>query len=282
MQSVGGLIKKTRIKKKISLKFISNKLKISLSYLEAIEKDDFSKTPGGVYTKGYIRSYSNFLNLDSNEIIDQYNIQISFSENEKVIELARPFVFYQSFFSFKLVSLVGIGFISVVFYFMFLHQSNILPKYVITPEVPETLMPKINEFELTADLFEINENNAEIATIKNNISLNEDNSLIESDQTSVIASAPTSKVINETKYIISIKAISSTWIQMRNQKDEIVFSKLMNPEDVYNYSFLDNYLITTGNAGNLIISIGGEVLGKLGKKGEVIESTTISRDYFFN
>ena len=43
---------------------------------------------------------------------------------------------------------------------------------------------------------------------------------------------------------------------------------------------LDNYKITAGNAGNLMILINGEVKGKLGKKGEVIEMLIISSDFF--
>ena len=37
---------------------------------------------------------------------------------------------------------------------------------------------------------------------------------------------------------------------------------------------------TAGNAGNLLISFGGNILGKLGKKGEVVESLEITTDLF--
>ena len=50
--------------------------------------------------------------------------------------------------------------------------------------------------------------------------------------------------------------------------------------DEYSYSINDDYNITTGNAGNLIILINSEVKGKLGKKGEVIENLIISSDFF--
>ena len=85
MELVGAVLKRTRIKKKIFLKDISIKTNISLGYLEAIEKDDFSNTPGGVYTQGFILNYAKLLKLDSDEIINQYKTQISFSENNKPI-----------------------------------------------------------------------------------------------------------------------------------------------------------------------------------------------------
>ena len=56
----------------------------------------------------------------------------------------------------------------------------------------------------------------------------------------------------------------------------------MGMNDIYNYSLKDNFVITTGNAGNIIVSIGGEVMGKLGKKGEVLDLISISPDYFID
>ena len=56
----------------------------------------------------------------------------------------------------------------------------------------------------------------------------------------------------------------------------------MNINEEYTYSLKDKLVITTGNAGDIVVSIGGEVMGKLGKKGEVLDSISISPDYFSN
>ena len=69
---------------------------------------------------------------------------------------------------------------------------------------------------------------------------------------------------------------------MRNENNEIVYSKLMKLNDEYVFSIKDNYTITTGNAGNLIVSVGGKIMGKLGKNGEVLESLVITLDHFQN
>ena len=57
---------------------------------------------------------------------------------------------------------------------------------------------------------------------------------------------------------------------------------MLNKDEAYNYSTNDNFTITTGNAGDIVVSIGSEVMGKLGKKGEVLDSISISPDYFSN
>ena len=69
---------------------------------------------------------------------------------------------------------------------------------------------------------------------------------------------------------------------LRNENNEVVFSKLMKLNEEYVFSTKDNYKITTGNAGNLLVSIGDRVMGKLGKNGEVLESLVITLDHFQN
>ena len=73
--------------------------------------------------------------------------------------------------------------------------------------------------------------------------------------------------------------MQSTWIQLRNEQNQIVLSKLMNKNDEYSYSITDNYTLTAGNAGNILVLINGETRGKAGKNGEVIESLIIHSDF---
>ena len=74
----------------------------------------------------------------------------------------------------------------------------------------------------------------------------------------------------------------NTWIQIIDSDENIIISKLMEINDLYNYSIKDNFLLTTGNAGNVVVSIGDKVMGKLGKQGEVLDSIIISPEYFSN
>ena len=79
--------------------------------------------------------------------------------------------------------------------------------------------------------------------------------------------------------MITLKFLDSTWIQIRNEKDQILFSKLMSDNDEYSYSIADNFTLTTGNAGNILVLINGNTKGKVGKKGEVIDSFAINSDF---
>ena len=79
--------------------------------------------------------------------------------------------------------------------------------------------------------------------------------------------------------IITLKFLNPTWIQLRDTEDRIVISQLMTENDEYSYDIKLNYNLTAGNAGNILVSINGEVKGKVGKKGEVIDSLVISSDF---
>ena len=53
----------------------------------------------------------------------------------------------------------------------------------------------------------------------------------------------------------------------------------MKKNDEYSYLIADNYALTTGNAGNILVLINGETRGRVGKSGEVIDSLIIHSDF---
>ena len=277
MEFVGEYLKQQREKKGVDLVSVCKELNISLSYLKAIEDDDFLKTPGGVYTLGFIKSYSDYLNLDSKKIIINYKNQISDKNTDQDIQLPKPikdFSSYNKIISFSLASII-----SVVFYFMFISNSNIKPDFAITPDLSEEMMASIEEYEVKTALSKDKETQNEKLITKSFIS--KDN-IISNNQSSAIASSSEENFSDSINQYISLQALDLTWIQIRNSENEIVYSKLMNAKDKYKYLFKDQYSITTGNAGNIIVLFGEEVKGKLGKKGEVLDSIIISSDFFSN
>jgi len=56
----------------ISLEQIAASTKISVRSLEAIERGDFRKLPGGIYTTSYIRQYARAIDYDESTILDYY------------------------------------------------------------------------------------------------------------------------------------------------------------------------------------------------------------------
>ncbi|MDZ4801849.1 MAG: helix-turn-helix domain-containing protein [Bryobacteraceae bacterium] len=51
---------------------ISDKTKISKFFLDAIENGEFSKLPGGIFDRSFIRQYAEAAGLDAEPILERY------------------------------------------------------------------------------------------------------------------------------------------------------------------------------------------------------------------
>jgi|tagenome__1003787_1003787.scaffolds.fasta_scaffold20990091_4 cytoskeleton protein RodZ len=72
MGAFGDKFRKARESKELSFDDVSNVIKISPRMLRAIEEENFDQLPGGVFNKGFIRSYAKHIGLDPEEAITEY------------------------------------------------------------------------------------------------------------------------------------------------------------------------------------------------------------------
>jgi cytoskeletal protein RodZ len=72
MPSFGETLRRERELRQISLREISEATKINLRYLDALERDDFRHLPGGVFNKGFVRAYAQYIGIDPDGMVDAY------------------------------------------------------------------------------------------------------------------------------------------------------------------------------------------------------------------
>lgn len=70
--TVGERLKEARERQKVSLHVIAEKTNISVRFLDAIEKNQFDKLPGGIFTRGFIRSYAVQVGLDPDAAVAHF------------------------------------------------------------------------------------------------------------------------------------------------------------------------------------------------------------------
>ena len=75
MQSFGEILKKAREEKNLDLNQISNDTNISVKFLRDLEEEHTINFPGEAYLYGFLRSYAEYLELDSGKIISIYKAQ---------------------------------------------------------------------------------------------------------------------------------------------------------------------------------------------------------------
>ena len=83
-KSVGTLLREARLAKKLSLAEAEQGTSIRRRYLEAIENDEYDKTPGEVFLKGMLRNYGNFLGLNGLELVQMYKASAAGTRKESV------------------------------------------------------------------------------------------------------------------------------------------------------------------------------------------------------
>src|SRR5215470_7973488 len=72
MDDFGGKLRQARERRGISLRQIAAATKISASALEALERNDISKLPGGVFSRAFVRSYAIEVGLDPDETVREF------------------------------------------------------------------------------------------------------------------------------------------------------------------------------------------------------------------
>src|SRR5436190_7830153 len=71
----GGKLREARERRGVSLRQIANATKISMSVLEALERNDISRLPGGIFGRAFVRSYAIEVGLDPDDVIEQFMAQ---------------------------------------------------------------------------------------------------------------------------------------------------------------------------------------------------------------
>ena len=71
----GTKLREARERKGVSLRQIANKTKISVAALEALERNDVSRLPGGIFSRAFVRSYAAEVGLDPETTIQEFIAQ---------------------------------------------------------------------------------------------------------------------------------------------------------------------------------------------------------------
>jgi cytoskeleton protein RodZ len=71
MIAVGETLRRERLKQNLDLDHISQELKISSRFLEAIEEEKFDQLPGSIFAKSFVRQYARLLGLDEEELMGE-------------------------------------------------------------------------------------------------------------------------------------------------------------------------------------------------------------------
>jgi cytoskeleton protein RodZ len=79
---IGNSLREARLRQQLDFPEIEQATKIRGKYLRALEDEQFDVLPAQTYVKGFLRSYAEYLGLDGQLYVDEYNSRFVVGEEE--------------------------------------------------------------------------------------------------------------------------------------------------------------------------------------------------------
>lgn len=245
MTNFGASFKKARESKGLSLKKIADETRISSRFLEAIEKEDFHVLPGGIFNRGFIRTYAERIGLDPEAALAEYEQLIRTQEPEQQfvpVEYTEP----KSEKTFYPVAIGALALAIIIFYIVTRDSGTRIqvgesPRVAVTEPVPST--------PLTSSVAAAPEQEP--------------------------PSAPASAVA------LDIEALEQTWVKVSADGSDLP-GELLEPGMTRRYTAQMSLTLTVGNAAGISIKLNdkkGKPIGKSGQVREIVITPANLKDF---
>ena len=272
MESIGKVLKKARLEKKLRLQDVYAQIKISPIYLKALENDAADNLPSPEYVRIFLRGYTSFLGLDTEKLLTQYDqcSKPSQSYREKNIDGKTKK---------KLLFLSGVGLILVLFIaiiFTVRHFVNTANKITLEEKHNYSDLNTIDLSLLTDDtsltIMDKTINEKPVSINKHNIP----------DVKGIFPLKTQSKLDRDVKSrsdLLELKftTIEKTWVRIFADGKKLFGGTLYEGDEKAWYA-KEKFHFRIGNAGGVVIELNGKKMPILGKKGEVIRKVVITKD----
>ena len=85
MFQIGPSLREARTRRGLSAADVHKAIRIRERYLTALEEERWEQLPGDAYTKGFLRTYAEFLGLDGQLYVDEYNQRVAQREEAPLV-----------------------------------------------------------------------------------------------------------------------------------------------------------------------------------------------------
>lgn len=134
--TLGEKLRQSREERGFSLSEVAEQTRISSQYLESIENDDYRILPGGIFNKGFVKSYAKFVGVNEQEALSDYTTLIAQATNsgDDELKVYRPEVLTDDRYGSSMaptiilaVVILGIMTAGVLFLVNYMRQAADLP-----------------------------------------------------------------------------------------------------------------------------------------------------------
>lgn len=296
-QNVGELLRNTRLKKGKTLGDVSKDLCIRKVYLEAIENLDTKNLPQMPYGLGFVRSYSEYLGLNSARIVQAYRQAAYADEGKEIIneENAASAPEYNGPGLLHIcIGLIGIAAVFVIWSGVSSYnqskqipeekevlESDVVPEPVIIEENDASLSEMGNDASLSEmgidDAVNNGESNENLQNSEQEASVEGAEKKVEKTEPEPIAEEKTEDADATTVPHIQIVFSGPSWLELK-QGNKVLLSGIYSKGFKYDVPNEMGFIVSVGRYYNVDFYIDG----KLTKIASAMKQTNISLDKYIS
>jgi cytoskeletal protein RodZ len=255
MLELGTSFRKSRESLNLSIDKIAAETRINPRFLEAIENERFDLLPGGIFNRGFIRSYAVRLGLDPEEAIQGYEKLFRAVEAEPVQQETERVRGKTTKIPVYYVALAGLLILVVVFYFLTRHKeppltaakSSIAEAPATPPRAAAPAEPPVPETIPAVALIPVPTPEPPPAK-----------------PAPVQASSPSNGSV-----VIELEVREETWFKLSSDGSDVVTSEVLPPGTTRRYSASNSMTVSIGNAAGVVLRVNGQPVSSLGRAGQV-------------
>jgi cytoskeleton protein RodZ len=281
----GDYLKREREMRGVPLDEISAATRISIRFLQAIENEELSKLPGGIFTRSFVRTYARYLGLDEEQVLSDCLLSGHPKSSEvdiRKITANRPSPDTAASRTRWIAFFVAVGLL-IVGYALFKYSRRAMEQSNTQVNNPPVTAPAAQGVSnatapnLTAPgqapaaeapappLAGTASPTGATAPAAVKAPPKETQAGSSTQQTE---QPETAAPVSGNELTLQIAATDRSWVAI-DVDGKTVIQRVLEPNEVRNLKAHESFDITTGNAQGVVLTLNGETLKPLGHKGEV-------------
>jgi cytoskeleton protein RodZ len=274
LESVGQDLRAARLRHGEDLASVYTRLKIRSDYLEAIEESRFDRLPGRPYAIGFVRSYADYMGLNSRSIVERYKAEIAGLGPEPSAldaidsEPERKFPHAMIFAGLVVLLAIAHGgyYLSVSTTETATQPDTTVPERLAAIASPSAPVP----VPLPAPVPPPAPVVAEVGSAPAVPPPPAPEAAPQPTAAEAAAALPAGRVLGtqNANSRITVRVHESASILIRGADERLFINRTLGPGDVYHAPNLPGMTITTSNSGALELILDDESVGYLGNPGE--------------
>jgi cytoskeleton protein RodZ len=275
MGAFGDNLRREREMRGVTLAEISESTKISMRRLKALEEEDFSALPGGVFNRGYVRAYAHFLGINEEETVADY---VAASQEQPLPEDKFPIEIHEKPRKPALnprrsnwpvaLAVLALAVAGGSAYWFKIHKSQESAAANANGSSGIPAQAQIATESLAGPALRGNQKQATGKKISRETNPKEEEDSTEALQISARPASPMTDQEPGGAFSVVIRARESSWISIAADGQPL-WTGTMSANSERSVTAGKELILKTGNAAGIEVSYNGRALGTLGKDKQV-------------